>query len=56
MSAQLDLSAQIYWCPVCGPSLRCLTDEDDEAEHYVTIHYNRPHPWNLDIDEDARPQ
>lgn len=53
MTAQLDQSATIYHCIVCGPCLRFDVDDDTAT---ITVHDTVAHPATLTYDEEDNPQ
>ena len=51
MNAELDPTARVYWCVVCGPLLRL-----DAQGGTLTVHRPLPHPHDMTYDEEDRPQ
>ncbi len=48
MSAELDTTASVYHCVICGPLFRFHLPHGA----WVTYHNNVPHPYNLHDEPD----
>ena len=47
---------RVYYCPVCGPCLQQIVPTQGNEDGTITIHADKPHPYDLTFDEEERPQ